>query len=62
MNTARAALDDSTSITVEDASGDDRLVFGESNWKVCSQTPAAGTKLNRQPVALTAVKFEEGCS
>ncbi|MFE7836874.1 PASTA domain-containing protein [Streptomyces sp. NPDC057474] len=62
VNTARAALDDSTSITVEDASGDDRLVFVESNWKVCSQTPAAGIKLNGQAVALTAVKFEESCS
>jgi hypothetical protein len=36
-------------------------VFVESNWKVCTQTPAKGTKLNGQPVKLTAVKFEESC-
>ncbi|MGW0844864.1 PASTA domain-containing protein [Streptomyces sp. NPDC002787] len=61
VNTARSALDDSTSITVEDASGDDRFVLVESNWKVCTQSPAKGTVLNGQPVKLTAVKFEESC-
>ncbi|MFC8432239.1 hypothetical protein [Streptomyces sp. NPDC057253] len=61
VKVARQALDPSTSITVKDASGQDRLVLVESNWKVCSQTPSAGTKLDGQPVTLTAVKFEESC-
>jgi beta-lactam-binding protein with PASTA domain len=58
---AREALDSSTSITVNDASGQDRMVLMESNWKVCSQEPAVGAKLDGQPVTLTAVKFEESC-
>ncbi|WP_329017253.1 PASTA domain-containing protein [Streptomyces sp. NBC_01601] len=58
---ARAALDSGTSFTVQDASGQDRFILVESNWKVCSQEPAAGTKVNGQPVTLGAVKFEESC-
>jgi hypothetical protein len=61
VNAARAALDSSTSITVNDASGEGRMVLMESNWQVCSQTPAAGTALNGQPVEFTAVKFGESC-
>ncbi|MET9503625.1 PASTA domain-containing protein [Streptomyces sp. NPDC006622] len=61
VKVARQALDSSTSITVTDGSGDDRFILMESNWKVCSQDPKAGTKLDGQPVALTAVKFEESC-
>ncbi|CAL9662678.1 hypothetical protein [Streptomyces sp. enrichment culture] len=61
VKVARQALDSSTSITVKDASGQDRMVLVESNWKVCSQDPAAGAKLNGQPVTFTAVKFEESC-
>ncbi|CAM5672886.1 hypothetical protein SHIRM173S_12203 [Streptomyces hirsutus] len=61
MKAARGALDSSTSITVNDASADDRMVLMESNWQVCSQTPAAGTALDGQPVELTAVKFGENC-
>jgi beta-lactam-binding protein with PASTA domain len=61
VKAARAALDSSTSLTVEDASGEDRIVFVESNWKVCTQAPAEGAALNGQPVKLTAVKFEESC-
>ncbi|MET7620541.1 hypothetical protein [Streptomyces sp. NPDC005408] len=55
------ALDPSTSIEVTDASGLDRVVVVESNWKVCSQDPPAGAELTGQPVFLTAVKFEESC-
>lgn len=62
VKAARAALDSGTSLTVEDASGDDRLVLVESNWKVCTQTPGAGAELTGQPVKLTAVKFDENCS
>ncbi|MYQ93983.1 hypothetical protein GTY20_23175 [Streptomyces sp. SID4946] len=36
-------------------------VSGESNWKVYTQTPAAGSALRGQPVAFTAVKFGESC-
>ncbi|WP_234306688.1 PASTA domain-containing protein [Streptomyces sp. NRRL F-2799] len=58
---ARDALDSGTSFTVEDASGQDRFILIESNWKVCSQEPAPGAKVNGQPVNLKAVKFEEEC-
>ncbi|MGW3917241.1 hypothetical protein ACWEBX_38015 [Streptomyces sp. NPDC005070] len=61
VKAARAALDSGTSISVEDASGQDRWVLVESNWQVCTQTPAASTALNGQPVTLTAAKFDEGC-
>ncbi|MCX5173080.1 PASTA domain-containing protein [Streptomyces antibioticus] len=61
VKVARAALDSGTSITVEDASADDRFVFLESNWQVCTQSPKAGAELNGQPVEFTAVKFGESC-
>ncbi|WP_328483492.1 PASTA domain-containing protein [Streptomyces sp. NBC_00377] len=61
VKAARAALDSGISITVTDVSGDDRFILVESNWKVCTQTPKAGTKLNGQPVEFGAVKFEETC-
>jgi hypothetical protein len=61
VKAARAALDSGTSITVTDALPDDRWVLMESNWKVCSQEPAAGASLDGQPVTFTAVKFEESC-
>ncbi|MFI2432884.1 hypothetical protein [Streptomyces sp. NPDC018693] len=61
VKVARAALDSSTSITVTDASGDDRFVIVESNWQVCTQAPKAGAVLDGQPVTFTAVKFDESC-
>ncbi|ROP44161.1 PASTA domain-containing protein [Streptomyces sp. PanSC9] len=61
VKAARQALDSSTSITVNDATGASRWVLMESNWQVCTQKPAAGAKLNGQPVTLDAVKFEEHC-
>ncbi|WSQ14912.1 hypothetical protein OG604_48350 [Streptomyces sp. NBC_01231] len=61
VKSARAALDSGTSITVKDASAEDRFVLMESNWQVCSQTPAAGSAVNGQPVEFTAVKFGESC-
>ncbi|MFD3334720.1 hypothetical protein ACFWV1_19000 [Streptomyces sp. NPDC058700] len=61
VKVARQSLDTSTSLTVTDASPEGRMVLMESNWKVCTQEPTAGTKLDGQPVALTAVKFEESC-
>ncbi len=62
VKAARQALDSGTSITVDDASGADRMVLIESNWQVCTQSPAAGAKLNGQPVTLKSVKFGESCS
>ncbi|MEU0432500.1 hypothetical protein ABZ153_12835 [Streptomyces sp. NPDC006290] len=61
VKAARAALDSGTSIDVKDAGGQDRWVLIESNWQVCTQTPAARAALNGQPVTLTAVKFGESC-
>ncbi len=58
---ARAALDKATSLTVQDVSGQSRMVLVESNWQVCSQDPAAGADLTGQPVALKVVKFTEKC-
>ncbi|MFF9156807.1 hypothetical protein ACF1AB_31790 [Streptomyces sp. NPDC014846] len=54
----RQALDSSTA---NDATGASRWVLMESNWQVCKQKPAAGAKLNGQPVTLDVVKFEEHC-
>jgi hypothetical protein len=61
VKVARQALDSSTSITVTDVSGQDRMVLVESNWQVCSTEPAAGAKLDGQPVTIEAVKFGESC-
>ncbi|MFF7356909.1 PASTA domain-containing protein [Streptomyces filipinensis] len=61
VKAVRETLDSSTSITVNDATGAGRMVLVESNWQVCSQKPAAGTKLNGRPVTLDAVKYGETC-
>ncbi|MGW1135716.1 hypothetical protein [Streptomyces griseoluteus] len=61
VKAARQALNSGTSITANDATGASRWVLVESNWQVCTQKPAAGAKLNGQPVTLGAVKFEEHC-
>lgn len=61
VKAARAALDSSTSFSVEDASPEARWVLVESNWMVCTQSPQAGTAINGQPVSVTAVKFGETC-
>ncbi|MFF8780575.1 hypothetical protein ACF07W_25175 [Streptomyces sp. NPDC015140] len=61
VKAARGALDSGASITVNDASAEDRMVLLESNWQVCTQKPAAGAALNGRPVEFTAVKFEESC-
>lgn len=61
VKVARTTLTAATSITAEDASGQDRFILMESNWKVCSQSPAAGAALTGQPVVFKAVKFGEAC-
>ncbi|MEU9252191.1 hypothetical protein AB0D66_10165 [Streptomyces sp. NPDC048270] len=60
LKAARGALPPNSGISVKDAA-QGRMVLQESNWKVCTQSPAAGTPLTGQPVAFTAVKFEETC-
>jgi hypothetical protein len=37
------------------------MIILESNWKICSQTPKAGTPYSGQPVTFTAVKTDETC-
>ncbi|WP_405442177.1 PASTA domain-containing protein [Streptomyces avidinii] len=45
-----------------DALGRDRLQALDRNWKVCSQTPAAGAKVDTSStVDFGAVKLEESC-
>jgi beta-lactam-binding protein with PASTA domain len=62
VKVARQTLDSSTSLTVKDSSGQDRMVLLESNWQVCGTDPVAGEKLDGQPVTISAVKFGEDCS
>jgi hypothetical protein len=46
----------------EDASGLNRLQVNDSNWKVCTQAPKAGTKASLDSVVLLAsVKLSEDC-
>lgn len=61
VKVARRALGSSTSITVRDTSGQDRMVLVESNWKVCHLSPAVGAELDGKPVTIGAVKFDEEC-
>ena len=45
-----------------DATGQGRFQFLDSNWRVCSQEPAAGAPLSAaQVVTLSAVKLDEAC-
>ncbi|MDK9495225.1 PASTA domain-containing protein [Streptomyces katrae] len=60
MKAVRSALPANASVTVKDAV-QSRMVLQESNWKVCTQAPAAGTALNGQPVSFTVAKTEEAC-
>ncbi|MFJ9695391.1 hypothetical protein [Kitasatospora sp. NPDC101183] len=61
VNVARDSLPGSTSISVKDASPQNRMVLVQSNWQVCTQDPAPGTALTGQPVTIKAVKFGESC-
>jgi hypothetical protein len=58
---AQTALGNSASVTLVDGSGAGRAVLVASNWKVCRQSPAAGTPYAGVPVTLTVVKFAESC-
>ena len=45
-----------------DASGEGRLQFFDSNWRVCSQQPSAGSPLSSMDiVTLSSVKLDESC-
>ncbi|NGO42432.1 hypothetical protein [Streptomyces ureilyticus] len=61
VTAARRALGNRADITVTDASGLDRILLRESEWRTCTQQPAAGIKLDGQHVKLTAVKVKESC-
>ncbi|MFE6757497.1 hypothetical protein ACFVDQ_28425 [Streptomyces sp. NPDC057684] len=61
VKAARETLDSSYSITVNDATGQNRIVFMESNWQICTQNPTPGTRLDGRPVKFNAVKFDEPC-
>ncbi|MFM9448625.1 PASTA domain-containing protein [Streptomyces acidiscabies] len=61
VKAARQALDSSTGITADDVSGESRMILLESNWKVCTQNPKPGARLDGQPVEFGAVKFGESC-
>ncbi|MFI6157296.1 hypothetical protein ACIBCA_31950 [Kitasatospora sp. NPDC051170] len=61
VSVARDSLPGSTSISVKDASPQNRMVLVQSNWQVCTQDPAPGTALTGQPVTIKAVKFGESC-
>ena len=53
---------DSYLMDQKDASGKGRSQLVDSNWKVCSQSPSAGTRLSiLKFVTLAAVKLEESC-
>ncbi|NUU21058.1 MAG: hypothetical protein HOV68_06010 [Streptomycetaceae bacterium] len=60
-NVARAAFPSNASVRSQDVSGSGRAVLVESNWQVCTQTPAGGSPYNGQPVLLGVVKFGESC-
>ncbi len=51
-----------SSITLHDATGARRAVVVESNWKICSTSPAAGRPYSLgTPATLNVVKVEESC-
>ncbi|MFI6022338.1 hypothetical protein ACIBCP_32450 [Streptomyces sp. NPDC051287] len=50
-----------TTITSHDASGEHRMQFLGQNWKVCAQTPSAGTHQATTRVDFAVVKTSEDC-
>jgi len=60
LNVAKGALPNA-SITVNDGTGQHRVVLIASNWQVCSTSPKAGQPYNGVPVTITVVKFGEAC-
>lgn len=60
LNAARRALGPNASITEKDATGS-RTILLDTNWRICTQSPAAGAALHGRPVTFTAVKYGEPC-
>ncbi|MFE1173993.1 hypothetical protein [Streptomyces sp. NPDC058773] len=58
---AYQALNFDTSVRLRDGRGAGRHVLWPASWKVCSQTPEAGTPLQGRPATLTVVKTREQC-
>lgn len=50
-----------TALDIRDLSGDHRKVLWPPNWKVCTQSPKAGTRLNGGTLRLGVVKGGEKC-
>lgn len=61
VRAVRDALPFNAGIDRRDASGRDRAIFLETNWKVCSHKPKAGERYSGQPVVVNAVKYGERC-
>ncbi|CAM5354847.1 hypothetical protein GCM10010329_40130 [Streptomyces spiroverticillatus] len=50
-----------TRLKIRDLSGEQRKVLWPPNWKVCTQSPKAGTKLRGGTLELGVVKTDEKC-
>ncbi|MFJ2745790.1 hypothetical protein ACIO3O_39730 [Streptomyces sp. NPDC087440] len=50
-----------TALKIRDLSGEHRKVLWPPNWKVCTQSPKAGTKLRGGTLELGVVKTDEKC-
>lgn len=49
------------SLHEQDASGRGRMLFNDSNWQVCSQTPPPGVYFTDADIKLFSVKIGEVC-
>ncbi|MGY5125491.1 hypothetical protein [Streptomyces nigrescens] len=58
---AYQALNYDTSVRLRDGRAADRHVLWPASWKVCAQSPEAGTPLEGRPATLTVVKNRETC-
>ncbi|MGW7414483.1 hypothetical protein [Streptomyces sp. NPDC054863] len=50
-----------TALDIQDLGGEHRKVLWPPNWKVCTQSPKAGTKLHGGTLRLGVVKTGEKC-
>jgi hypothetical protein len=50
-----------SSLSSHDASGRGRLQILDRDWKVCFQTPAAGSTVSSSPIDFGVVKLDETC-
>ncbi|GAA2382647.1 hypothetical protein [Nonomuraea africana] len=61
VRVARQSLPGRTTIRITDLTGQRRIVFWDTAWQVCTQSPAAGQPLIGTPVLLGVVKYGESC-